>query len=866
MSRSTYRTYFAGVALFAAFTSAAFGQSDAWAPILDNLVARNVGPTTMGGRITDLAVYEKEPRIYYVASASGGLFKTENAGGSFTCVFEREGSISLGATAVSQTDPNVVWVGTGENTSRNSVAWGDGVYRSTDGGKTWKNMGLVETRHISKIVIDPRNSDVVYVAALGRLWGSNPERGVYKTTDGGKTWTQILKVDEATGAVDLALNPANPNELLASMWQRVRMPFDFISGGPGSGLYKTTNGGRAWRKITKGLPEGPLGRIGFDYMRSNPKKIVATIEYRPDPKKEPNRPRDGGVVKNYGGGTFLSSDGGDSFEMINPLNPRPFYFSLPKIDPNDEKTIYLPADSLRVSVDGGKKFAVQNNSVHPDYHAFWINPKDSNHILIGGDGGIFHTRDKGKTWIHDNGMPLGQFYAAAVDNRRPYWIYGGLQDNSCWGVPTQTSYGSINYFHSVPLGGGDGFYCAVDPTDWRTVYSESQGGAIVRTDLSTGASRFIRPRGEGLRFNWSTPFFISPHNPRTLYLGANRLFKTVNRGDAWQPVSPDLTTNNPEKNKAGQKSVTPEDTGAERHCTITTASESPLKPGLLWVGTDDGQVQVSQNDGATWTNVTDNLPGLPKNTWCSRVIASKWAEGRAYATFDGHRSNDFEPYVYVTEDFGKTWTSLAAGLADYDSVYVIREGEKNDDLLFLGSEMSLRVSLDRGKNWTRFRSGGFPTVAVHDLVVHPRELDLVIATHGRSLWTLDVSGLEQLTDSARKDPVALLTPQDVLILGRIGGSQWDGDSYSVPNSQPGTRVMFHLSAAAKDTPKIVISDASGKRTQTLTGVTNKAGLNVVRWNGRVEGTLVPGDYRITLTVDGKEFTSSVKVVDANLIG
>jgi photosystem II stability/assembly factor-like uncharacterized protein len=866
MSWSPYRTYFAGVALLACFASPAFGQSDAWQPILENLVARNVGPTTMGGRITDLAVYEKDSRIFYVASASGGLFKTENAGGSFTCVFEREGSISLGATAVSATDPNVVWVGTGENTSRNSVAWGDGVYRSTDGGKTWKNMGLVETRHISKIVIDPRNSDVVYVAALGRLWGSNPERGVYKTTDGGKTWTQILKVDEATGAVDLALNPANPSELLASMWQRVRMPYDFISGGPGSGLYKTTNGGKTWRKITKGIPEGPLGRIGFDYLRSNPKKVVATIEYRPDPKKEPNRPRDGGVVKNYGGGTFLSTDGGDSFEMINALNPRPFYFSLPRIDPNDDKTIYVPADNLHVSVDGGKKFSVQNNSVHPDYHAFWINPKDSNHILIGGDGGIFQSRDKGKTWIHNNGMPLGQFYAAAVDNRRPYWIYGGLQDNSCWGVPTQTSYGSINYFHSVPLGGGDGFYCAVDPTDWRTVYSESQGGAVVRTDLSTGASRFIRPRGDGLRFNWSTPFFISPHNPRTLYLGANRLFKTVNRGDAWQPVSPDLTTNNPEKNKAGQKSVTPEDTGAERHCTITTASESPLKAGLLWVGTDDGQVQVSQNDGATWKNVTDSLPGLPKNTWCSRIVASKWVEGRAYATFDGHRGNDFKPYVYVTEDFGQTWTSLAAGLADYDSVYVIREGEKNDDLLYLGSEMSLRVSLDRGKNWTRFRSGGFPTVAVHDLVVHPKELDLVIATHGRSLWTLDVSGLEQLTDSARKDPVALLTPQDVLILGRIGGSQWDGDSYSVPNSQPGTRVMFYLAAAAKDTPKIVISDASGKRTQTLTGVTNKAGLNVVQWSGRVEGTLVPGDYRITLTVDGKEFTSSVKVVDANLIG
>ncbi|MDR3689463.1 MAG: FlgD immunoglobulin-like domain containing protein [Fimbriimonas sp.] len=841
----------------------------AW-QLLKNLTPRQLGPTNMGGRIMGIAVYEKDPRIFYVASASGGLFKTTNGGITFKPVFEREGSISIGAVAVSATNPDIVWVGTGEASSRNSVAWGDGVYKSTDGGVTWKNMGLKDSMHIGKILIDPRNPDVVYVGALGHLWGSNPERGVYKSTDGGKSWDHALYVDDKTGVIDLEMNPDNNREIFAAMWQRMRKPYDFISGGSGSGLFKSSDSGRTWRRITKGLPNTNFGRIGLSYFRKNPKIIVGTFEYKPDRKAEEaekppaKRPSDGGEVKNYAGGTYKSTDGGESWKRINFLNPRPFYFSMPEQDPVDENRLYILGDNLWVSNDAGKTFRTMNIRVHPDHHAFWIDPLDDNHILDGNDGGAFVTRDKGVAWEQLNQLPIGQFYAVAVDMRRPYWIYGGLQDNSCWGIPTQTRHGGIAFFDSYGLGGGDGFHCQVDPTDWTTVYSESQGGSISRTDLSTGQSRGIRPRlqGQRVRFNWSTPFIISPHNPRTLYMGGNILFKTVDRGDHWVPISKDLSTNDPSKQHAGDLSVTPENTGAETHCTIITISESPMSEGLIWVGTDDGQVSVTRNGGATWTNVTLAIPGLPKNTWCSRVLASKWAEGRAYATFDGHRENDFKPYLYVTEDYGKTWKSLAGSLPDNDSLYVVTEGEKNRDLLYLGSEMSLRISLDTGKSWTRFRTK-FPTVAVHDLLVHPRELDLVIGTHGRSIWTLDVSGLEQLDSDAMAKDVVVPTPQDVLLMPRNGGGEWEGDRYYVaPNTQPGTRVMYYLKKPAKDVT-VIVSDIKGERTQEYTG-SGDPGLNQVIWSGRLDGRMVvAGDYKITVKVDGKEYLGSVHAEDVS---
>ncbi|HRI43103.1 MAG TPA: hypothetical protein PLL78_02695 [Fimbriimonadaceae bacterium] len=865
----------------------AFAQAQVGPGFFDNIRARQLGPTTMGGRITDLAVYEKEPRIFYVASASGGLWKTTNGGLTMTCVFERENSISLGACAVGQKDPNLVWVGTGEATSRNSVAWGDGVYKSTDGGKNWEHMGLTATRHISKVIIDPTNPDVVYVAAMGELWGYNEDRGVYKTTDGGKTWAKVLYVDDKTGIADLRMDPKNPKVLMAAAWQKLRKAYDFTSGGPGSAMYKSTDGGKTWRKITRGLPTTSLGRIGLTYHKQDPRVMMAMVEYslpqRPAgeaaPASQPGQPaQPGQQARRRGSGTFRSTDGGESWKEVNALNPRPFYFSVVEIDPTDSQRAYVLGVDLSVTTNGGERFQTLNLRVHSDWHALWINPADPYHIIAGTDGGVYQSRDRGERWEHIDSLPLGQFYCATYDMRKPYWVYGGLQDNLCWAFPTQTIRGGAIASDAYTVNAsGDGFHVVVDPNDWTTVYAEAQGGSLTRMDQRNGTSRGIRPgannttprlaQGERWRFNWSAPIFLSPHNSRTIYFGGNKLFKSINRGDNWRVISPDLTTNDPTKQRPGARSVTPEDTGAERHCTIITISESPRRQGLLYVGTDDGQVQVSMDDGGSWTNLTRNIPDLPLNTWCSRVIASKWEEGRVYATFDGHRNNDYRPYAYVSEDYGKTWTRITDGLPDYDCLYVIREGEQNPNLLYLGSEMSLRFSLDRGKTWVRYRGVGFPTVAIHDVQVHPRELDLVIGTHGRSIWILPVAALEQLTAEALAADAFVCRPQNVWMMGRStsGGAGWNGDrGFTSPNTQPGTSVYYHLKQDAKDEVRIVITDILGQEIASLRGP-RSAGLQAVVWNLRGR-RLAAGDYRVTLTVDGKDYISAVKVEDLVAMG
>ncbi|MCC7229412.1 MAG: hypothetical protein IT203_03395 [Fimbriimonadaceae bacterium] len=834
-------------------------QTGPWANLLSSLKARSIGPTNMGGRIVDVAVYGAKPQIYYVATASGGLWKTVNGGTTVQPVFQNESTISLGAVAVSQKNADGVWVGSGEGTSRNSVAWGDGVYKSTDGGKTWANMGLKETMHIGRVLIDPRDDNTVYVAALGRLWGPNRERGVYKTTDGGKTWTQTLKVDDSTGAVEIQMNPKKPNELLCAMWTRERKAYDFTSGGPNSGLYKSTDSGKTWKKVTKGLPDGPLGRIGISYFYSDPKMVVATVEYRPKDAAE----RQGATQMN-GGGIYISKDGGDSWERSSGLNPRPFYFSHPQWDPVDKNRIYVLGVSLHISDDAGKTFRTVQPAIHADNHAFWVDPKDNDTMYIGNDGGFYVSRDRGVKWQHINNIVASQFYGIAFDFRKPYWVYGGLQDNGSWGYPTNTVRGGPSWFDAFNVGGGDGFHVQVDPNDWTTLYSESQGGAASRTDLKKGTGASIRPRTiEGqppYRWNWSTPIVLSPHNSSTVYIGGNRLFKSVRRGENMVPISPDLTTNDPNKQKPGANSVTPENTGAERHCTIITICESPFRPGLIWVGTDDGLVWVTKNDGTTWENVTANFPDLPANTWCSRVTASKFVEGRCYVTFDGHRNNDFKPYVYVTEDFGKTFAKLSDGLPDFDCTYVIKEGLVNQDLLILGSEMSLRFSMDRGKTWERFQTD-FPTVAVHDVAIHPRDQDLVIGTHGRGIWTMDISPLEQITADIRAMDAYMFKPQPVYNMGRMAGAPWDGDAvYMGSPSQPGTSLFYWLKAKASDV-KVSVTDAAGNQITEITGTGNE-GLNVVRWNARARGRIAdPGDYRAVLKVGTKEYVAAIKVDD-----
>lgn len=858
MSLGLRRALAAGLLLSAVV--AAHSQTD----LLANLRPRCIGPTTMGGRIADVSVYEKDPRIFYVLPAAGGLWKTENAGITMEPLFDQFGMPGMGDVEVSQKDPNVVWVATGEPASRNSVSWGDGIYKSTDGGKTFTHMGLKEVQFMADIIIDPNDENTVYVAGLGPLWNASENRGVYKTTDGGKTWNKVLYVDDKTGPGDMVMNPKNPKEILVGMWQKIRFPWSLLNGGMSSAMYKTADGGKTWKKITKGLPDSPIGRIGISYFRKDPKVVVALIE------SNPAAGTGGGNqgVTNFGGGTYRSTDGGESWTKVNNLNPRPFYFSLPRQDPNDINRIYVAGTNLHLSTDQGKTFVSMpiNNTVHVDYHAMWIDPADSNHIIVGNDGGLYQSRDRGLKWEHINSMPIGQFYAVHYDMRKPYWVGGGLQDNQCWMAPSQGESGFTSFFNWYNLGGGDGFYVQFDPNDWTTVYSESQGGAAQRTNLLTGESRGIRPRlqGERLRFNWNTPIHLSPWVSTTVYMGANRLFKSTSRGDAWEAISPDLTTNNPDKQKPGVGSVNPENTGAEVHCTIVTVAESANKRDLIWAGTDDGLVHVTTDGGKTWTNVTKNIPDLPEGIWCTRVMPSKFDSNRCYVSFDDHRRGNYKPYVYVTEDLGKTWKAINAGLTDGQVVHCIREGTNNPNALYLGTEVGLFVSIDRGTTWNRLKQ--FPVVPVQDVQIHPRDLDLIIGTHGRSIWTMNVSGIEAMTDEAMKADVVLGQPQNVYIMPNGMLDTGGGDrQWNARNTQPGTEIQYYLKKDAEAASvKVIVSDATGNVVWQTTG-SEKAGLNMVRWNGNSNGGngrrggRIPGDYRVTLKVGDKEYVTKVTV-------
>ena len=899
------------------------------ADILDGLKPRSLGPTNMGGRIMDIAVVAKDPRIFYTATASGGLWKTENGGISHTPVFDYGGSVSMGAIGLSQSNPNVIYVGTGEQSSRNSTAWGDGVYKSIDGGKTWKHLGLTDTRHISKVVVHPKNPNIVYVAAIGRLWGRSPERGIYKSVDGGAHWTQVFTQGSRAGIIDLDMDPNNPEVLVACAWDRWRRPYVFSSGGMDSGMFKSTDGGATWKKIGKGLPTGDLGRIGVNMWAKNPKIMVATVEYRvpgapvrvsneemdddnnrreenfaaelelqatqattkaqetkkqetkkqepkkpetkPAPKPDPrfqNVPSD---AQMNGGGLFMSKDGGESWELIKQINPRPFYFSTPFIDPNDVNTIYVCGMNLHRSTDGGQKWkSVAPNTIHADHHALWVNPADSNHIMTGCDGGIYTSRDGGNTWAHSNNMPIGQFYAVSFDGQVPYNLYGGLQDNGSWMIPSQHPRGGVGPWDAVSLNGGDGFYAEADTVESEWVYSESQGGAVARLNRKTGQRRSIRPSlsGESLRFNWNTPIHISPHDNKTIYIGSNKLMKSTNRGDTWQAISGDLTTMSPIKiatiEIAKVLSVNAESTGAENHCTIVTINESPLEKGRIATGSDDGLVNITLDGGQTWTDITSRIPGVPANTWVSRVVWSKWQKDRLYVCFDGHRNNDFKAYAYVSEDAGKTFRSISNGLPEYDSIYVVREGEKNPNLLFLGSEMSLRFSIDLGKSWSRIR-GNFPTVAVHDVRVHPKMNDLVIATHGRSLWTIDVTALEGLGGSLPAKP-AFLGTSPAIQMPFVSGNPLEGELFfNSPNTQPFGRIYYYLPADLKDggTATINITTPDGKQYSVASdeSVPKKKGVNMVRWSPRVDGLPAPaGTYKVEITLGTEKMSGTLEVL------
>jgi photosystem II stability/assembly factor-like uncharacterized protein len=1041
------------------------GQSDLTLPAewVKTLNWRCIGPANMGGRITAISVYEADPSIYYVATASGGLLKTVNNGTTFEHQFDHQATVSIGDVCVAPSNPNIVWVGTGENNPRNSVSYGDGVYKSTDGGKTWKNMGLKETFQIGKIVIHPKNPDIVYVGALGRLYGPNAQRGLFKTTDGGLSWDKIFFVDDKTGVIDIAMNPAAPDELLVAMWERHRDGHDSFLGksapegydtydpdvrwGKGAGIYRTSDGGKTFNRVTQGLPTSRFGRVSLDYYRKDPRVVFAVVDCEdigkgPPPKVvasnaflgafgedgEPGArlnnvlaggPADkagleaGDVIQKFGttdiktypdltdavethkpgdkvkvlalrdrekrefqvtlvelpkggfggkggkggggfggpggakpgrpyhayyggqkenkqkdqgpegfqyGGVYKSTDGGESWTRVNSLNPRPMYFSHIRVDPSDDKYVYVLGVQQFRSSNGGKTFRGDaGKGVHADGHALWINPRNGKHMLIGVDGGLYVTYDRAKNWDHLNHMALGQFYHVALCNKKPYWVYGGLQDNGSWGGPSRglrsaggtATIGPINE-DWVGVGGGDGFVCRVDPDDPDLVYYESQNGVMFRRNLRTGERGVIGTGGKGKggkgfkgfgkgeepgekgkeppggkeekpaekgkgkgkgepahRFNWNTPFILSHHNPRVFYAAGEVVFRSVKRGDDLRVISPEVTLT-----KRG---------------SATALAESPKNPDVLWVGTDDGGLWVTRDGGKKWTNLTAKV-GLPAPRWVATIEPSRFVEGRAYVAFDAHRSDDDRPFIYVTEDFGETWRSLVGNLPPFGSTRCLREDVINKDLLYLGTEFSVYVSLNRGDSWTKINNN-LPTVAVHEIAVHPTAGEIVAATHGRSIWILDVSALRQIKSEVVQERAHFFKPQPAVEWRELPAVGRTNRRFVGTNPAPGAQLYYSLATPA-DKVSLRIYDIDGKQVRDLKGST-KAGLHRVAWDlgrtaakgkggkggfggkggkggkgGMGQGApfvfgpriaVPPGDYRIVLDVDGRELTQSIRV-------
>ncbi|MCS7079986.1 MAG: glycosyl hydrolase [Chloracidobacterium sp.] len=826
--------------------------------------ARAIGPATMSGRIAALDVVNTNPKIIYVGAASGGVWKSSDGGLTFKPVFDKH-TQSIGAIAIDQTRPDTVWVGTGEGWTRNSVSVGTGLYKTTDGGETWTRVGLEKTERIARIVIDPRKSDTVYVAALGPLWASGEERGLYKTTDGGKTWTKILYINADTGCADVAIDPQEPDILYAAMWQFRRLPWTFTSGGPGSGLHKSTDGGKTWKKLTKGLPEGELGRIAVAVAPSRPNTVYANVESRKT-------------------ALYVSDDLGESWTKVNDVNAsvksRPFYFSLVVVDPKHYRRVYKPATTLARSEDGGKTFEVIAGGTHSDHHALWINPNNSDHLLLGTDGGVYESKNGGRTFRLLRSLPVSQFYHVAADNARPYNVYGGLQDNGTWMAPSHKP-GGITNADWQNIGFGDGFWAVPDPTDDNLVYLESQGGNLARWHRRTGETKFIappEPPGEKLRFNWNSPIAVGRKNPANLYFGAQYLFLSRDKGESWTRISPDLTTNDPTKQKQEESGgLTVDNTTAENHCTIFTISESPLDEKVIWVGTDDGNLQVTRDGGRTWTNVVRNIPGLPPNTWCSCVEASRFAIGTAYATFDGHRTGDMATYVYRTDDFGQTWRRITDGDAT-GFAHVVREDTVMRNLLFLGTEFGFFVSLDRGERWVKF-TGGLPNnLPVYDLFVHPREGDVILATHGRGVYIVDdLTPLRRLTPEVLAQDVAFLETRPSVLQTPVISQRFSGDDEFRGTPLPDAAIIAYYLKERHVVGdfRVEIYNLAGELVTTLPGGKRK-GINRVEWPTRLKPPRVPrseaapfplpgpsvleGTYTVKLIKDKQVYTGTITLI------
>lgn len=835
-----------------------------------SLEARQLGPGTMSGRISAIdGVNTDNGKTIYVGTAGGGIWKSVNAGASFKPIFDKHCQ-SIGAIAIDQKNPKIIYAGTGESNMRNSVSIGDGLYKSTDGGDNWAKIGgLDSTEHIAKVVIDPSNPNILYVAVPGALWSNSTHRGLYKSGDGGKTFEKILYINDKAGCADVVVDPRNPLVVYATTWEFRRQPYSFNSGGQGSGLWKSTDGGKTWNELSNGLPSKPFGRIALAISPSEPDKMLAIVESNQT-------------------GLYISSDAGATWkQQSSPMNvvARPFYFSTLVVDPKDSKRVYRPAYMFSYSDDGGYSFANPSSEgalPHADHHALWINPQNTDQLYLGTDGGVYLSLDRGVTWQYLQGLPVGQFYHVAIDNRSPYRVYGGLQDNGSWMAPSSAP-GGVKNSDWIELYSGDGFWVTPDPRDHNIVYAESQGGDVNRIDLRSFKSISIRPQAQKgddkLRWNWNTPIVTGTKNPSNLYVGAQYLYRTKDQGRSWEKISGDLTTN--DKTKQQQENsggLSADVTSAENHCTIFSIAESPLDENLIWVGTDDGNLQVTTDGGKTWNNVSKQyaLAGIPAQSWVSSIEPSRFDKNIVYASFDNHAYGDHKTYVARSSDMGKSWTLLKSdeftGFA-----HKIKEDLVNRNLLFLGTEMGFFTSIDGGLNWFRMKNNIPWYALVRDIQIHPVTHDVVLGTHGRGIMIVDdISSIRELTKEVIEKDVHFFPPQPMaLTTGMFGfGGSSDQGSYIAPNAPAIAPFNYYLKdRVSSGDVRVEILDANGKLIQSLPA-TKRKGINRVVWNQRMKAPKVasgskpdyssfiapqvmPGKYLVKLKVGNKEYDQSL---------
>ncbi len=843
------------------------------AAMLKGVSARAIGPAIMGGRISDIAYDPSDPWTFYVATAHGGLMKTTNNGGSFTALTEKESIVSAGAVAVAPSNAKIVWLGTGEANDRNSAGWGNGVYRSTDGGSTWTHAGLDKSRTIARIAVHPANPDIAYVAVPGDLWTPSADRGLYKTTDGGKTWNAVLQAPsekDKVGAGDVALDPSNPEVVYAALYARRRTPWSFAAGPDASdgkdegGVFRSADGGATWKKLTSGLPAA-TGRVGLAVYPKNSKIVYAVVQSF-----------EGGTaniddVTSKSGGVFRSDDGGDTWVRRSNLDPRPFYFSQIRVDPQDDQKVYVLGFMLHVSEDGGKTWREDRfKNVHSDCHALAIDPRTPGRLLLGTDGGVYQSYDRGTQWAHVNTMAIGEFYRIAVDDSTPYRICGGLQDNLNWLGPsaTRSKDGIVNQ-DWTNIQGGDGFYCFFDANDRNVVYAESQSGFTHRMNLESGATKQFRPEpaeGQaGFRFHWNSPFIRSIHDPKRFYLAGNRVFTLTDRGDTWQVISPDLSTDDPSR-------TTATGSGAETYGVVFTLAESAAKAGMLWAGTDDGKLWVTEDNGGHWTDLTATLPGDAKGQWISRVEPGHKDPNVAYLVVSGYQTGHYAPLVFRTGDKGRTWQSIAANLSKDWPARVVREDPSNPDLLFAGTETGLFVSFDRAGSWQPL--GGLPTVPVDDILVNPRTHDLVVATHGRSLYVIDnISALEQLTPDIASKPAHLFPVAPAAAFEQLPGwvdSNGSTGIYRGANPPVGAAIDVFVNTFTGDSISLSVKGPDGRPIANLSAP-GTPGFNRIVWDlypsaelltpygGQGRKFVKPGDYEVTMTFGDTTATQKVTV-------